>query len=89
MMHEVHSDERFHFYFVLLQIVTDPCSEYYVHAYINRKDVQEALHANVTNLKHDWEPCSEVITKWVDSASTVLPLLHELLNNGLRVWIFR
>ncbi|XP_014494536.1 serine carboxypeptidase-like 40 [Vigna radiata var. radiata] len=69
-------------------IVTDPCSEYYVHAYINRKDVQEALHANVTNLKYDWEPCSEVITKWVDSASTVLPILHELLNNGLRVWIF-
>ncbi|KAK7341090.1 hypothetical protein VNO80_24014 [Phaseolus coccineus] len=69
-------------------IVTDPCSEYYVHAYINRKDVQEALHANVTNLKYDWEPCSDVITKWVDGASTVLPLLHELLNNNLRVWIF-
>ncbi|KAL3000323.1 hypothetical protein AAZX31_09G206900 [Glycine max] len=69
-------------------IVTDPCSENYVYAYLNRKDVQEALHANVTNLKHDWEPCSDVITKWVDQASTVLPLLHEFLNNSLRVWIF-
>ncbi|XP_027354381.1 serine carboxypeptidase-like 40 isoform X2 [Abrus precatorius] len=69
-------------------IVTDPCSEYYVYAYLNRKDVQEALHANVTNLKYDWEPCSDVITKWVDSSSTVLPLLHEFLNNSLRVWIF-
>lgn len=69
-------------------VVTDPCSEYYVYAYLNRKDVQEALHANVTNLKYDWEPCSDVITKWVDSSSTVLPLLHEFLQNNLRVWIF-
>lgn len=35
----------------------DPCSEYYVYAYMNRPDVQEALHANVTKLDHDWEPC--------------------------------
>ncbi|KAK7312108.1 hypothetical protein VNO77_35706 [Canavalia gladiata] len=69
-------------------VVTDPCSDYYVYAYLNRKDVQEALHANVTNLKYDWEPCSDVITKWAESSSTVLPLLHEFLNNSLRVWIF-
>lgn len=35
----------------------DPCSDYYVHAYLNRPDVQEALHANVTKLTHDWESC--------------------------------
>jgi len=87
MIHEFHYN-RFHVC-IVLQIVTDPCSEYYVHAYMNRKDVQEALHANVTNLNYDWESCSDVITKWVDSASTVLPILHELLNNSIRVWIFR
>ncbi|XP_028960929.1 serine carboxypeptidase-like 40 isoform X2 [Malus domestica] len=65
----------------------DPCSEDYAYAYLNRPDVQQALHANVTKLSHDWEPCSDVIT-WGDSASTVLPLLHEFLENGLRVWIF-
>ncbi|KAK7263919.1 hypothetical protein RJT34_31518 [Clitoria ternatea] len=69
-------------------IVTDPCSENYVYAYLNRRDVQEALHANVTSLKYDWEPCSNVIEKWVDSSSTVLPFLHEFLKNSLRVWIF-
>ncbi|XP_058765801.1 serine carboxypeptidase-like 40 [Vicia villosa] len=69
-------------------IVTDPCSENYVYAYLNRPDVQEAIHANVTKLKYEWSPCSGVIRKWVDSAPTVLPLLHEFLNNGLRVWIF-
>jgi serine carboxypeptidase-like clade 2 len=69
-------------------IVNDPCGEFYVYAYLNRQDVQEALHANVTKLKYEWSPCSSVIRHWVDSASTVLPLLHEFLNNGLRVWIF-
>ncbi|CAL0304360.1 unnamed protein product [Lupinus luteus] len=69
-------------------IEIDPCSENYVYAYVNRGDVQEALHANVTNLKYDWELCSDVITKWVDSSSTVLPLITQFLNNGLRVWIF-
>ncbi|KAL6129705.1 hypothetical protein ACLB2K_073054 [Fragaria x ananassa] len=66
----------------------DPCSENYAYAYLNRPDVQEALHANVTKLSHDWEPCSDVITHWGDSSTTILPLLHEFMDNGLRVWIF-
>ncbi|XVF22904.1 hypothetical protein REPUB_Repub12eG0210900 [Reevesia pubescens] len=66
----------------------DPCSDYYVYAYLNRADVQEAMHANVTKLDHDWEPCSDIITKWGDSATTIIPLLQEFMANGLRVWIF-
>ncbi|GAU46802.1 hypothetical protein TSUD_268630, partial [Trifolium subterraneum] len=68
--------------------VNDPCGEFYVFGYLNREDVQKALHANVTKLKYEWSPCSSVIRHWLDSSSTVLPLLHEFLNNGLRVWIF-
>ncbi|XP_059649141.1 serine carboxypeptidase-like 40 [Cornus florida] len=66
----------------------DPCSENYVYAYLNRPDVQEALHANVTKLSYDWEPCSDVIKNWEDSPSTVIPLLKEFMANGLRLWIF-
>ncbi|KAE9598446.1 hypothetical protein Lal_00031396 [Lupinus albus] len=70
-------------------IVIDPCSGVYTHAYLNRANVQEALHANITKLKYDWESCSDIIfSKWGDSPSTIIPLLHEFLNNGLRVWIF-
>ncbi|KAF7836098.1 serine carboxypeptidase-like 40 [Senna tora] len=69
-------------------IIIDPCSDYYVTAYLNRGEVQKALHANVTKLKYEWSPCSNVITKWNDGPSTILPLLKELLNLGLRVWIF-
>ncbi|XP_062173809.1 serine carboxypeptidase-like 40 [Alnus glutinosa] len=66
----------------------DPCSFDYVYAYLNRPDVQEALHANVTKLTHDWDICSSFIKKWKDSPSTVIPLLRELMANGLRVWIY-
>ncbi|KAL3651660.1 hypothetical protein CASFOL_004662 [Castilleja foliolosa] len=67
----------------------DPCSEKYVHVYMNRADVQKALHANVTNnIPYDWELCSDVLEKWTDSPVTVLPLLKEFMNHGLRVWVF-
>ncbi|XP_057512805.1 serine carboxypeptidase-like 40 [Actinidia eriantha] len=66
----------------------DPCSYIYVHAYMNIPEVQKALHANVTKLSYDWESCSPVIQDWEDSPSTILPLLQEFMENGLRVWIF-
>lgn len=67
----------------------DPCTDYYTYAYLNRADVQKAMHANVTKLSYDWEPCSDVMQGWSDSASTVVPLLREFMASGLRVWVFR
>ncbi|XP_054795012.1 serine carboxypeptidase-like 40 isoform X2 [Prosopis cineraria] len=70
----------------LTSAVIDPCSEFYVKAYMNRAEVQEALHANVTKLTHHWTLCGGF--EWTDSPSTVLPLLQEFLDHSLRVWIF-
>ncbi|VAH27161.1 unnamed protein product [Triticum turgidum subsp. durum] len=67
----------------------DPCTDYYVDAYLNRPDVQKAMHANVTRLDHPWSACSEVLTRWVDSAKTVLPIIRELMKNNIRVWVYR
>ncbi|KAF3957327.1 hypothetical protein CMV_017648 [Castanea mollissima] len=66
----------------------DPCSNNYMYVYLNRPDVQEALHANVTKLTHDWEQCGDTIQAWTDSPSTIIPLLKEFMDNGIRVWIF-
>lgn len=35
----------------------DPCASDYTEKYMNRRDVQEALHANVTNLSYPWTHC--------------------------------
>ncbi|XP_052161558.1 serine carboxypeptidase II-3-like [Oryza glaberrima] len=66
----------------------DPCTDYYVEAYLNNPDVQKALHANITRLDHPWSACSGVLRRWVDSTSTVLPIIRELLKNNIRVWVY-
>ncbi|KAK4285452.1 hypothetical protein QN277_002147 [Acacia crassicarpa] len=66
--------------------VIDPCSDNYVYAYMNRAEAQEALHANVTKLTHDWKLCTR--SNWTDAPFTILPLLQEFLNHGLRLWIY-
>lgn len=66
----------------------DPCTEDFVETYFNREDVQRALHANITHLPYPYSPCSEVIEKWNDSPSTVLPVLRKLMKAGIRVWVY-
>ncbi|KAL3732643.1 hypothetical protein ACJRO7_029311 [Eucalyptus globulus] len=67
----------------------DPCGGHYVHAYLNREDVQEALHANVAKLHHEWQSCNDDIQKnWRDSPSTIIPLLQEVMSTGLRLWVY-
>ncbi|KAK6159381.1 hypothetical protein DH2020_006695 [Rehmannia glutinosa] len=36
----------------------DPCSDYYVYAYLNTPEVQKALHANVTGTPGPWDSCN-------------------------------
>uniref|UniRef100_A0ACD5UIU4 Uncharacterized protein n=1 Tax=Avena sativa TaxID=4498 RepID=A0ACD5UIU4_AVESA len=66
----------------------DTCTSNYVEAYLNKPDVQKALHANVTRIGRPWLACSEVFTRWVDSATTVLPIIRELVKNNIRVWVY-
>lgn len=57
-------------------------------AYLNSRDVQEALHANITRLNFKWQHCSDVIDSWKDSPATMIPLLRDFMAAGLRVWIY-
>ncbi|XP_043715570.1 serine carboxypeptidase-like 34 isoform X1 [Telopea speciosissima] len=66
----------------------DPCVSDYSEVYFNRPDVQEALHANVTNIPYPWTHCSNNISFWSDAPSSVLPIIKKLIDGGLRVWVY-
>ncbi|KAK3030573.1 hypothetical protein RJ639_039451 [Escallonia herrerae] len=66
----------------------DPCLSTYTEEYMNRQDVQEALHSNVTKIPYTWTHCSDRITFWADSADSMLPVIRKLIAGGLRIWIF-
>ncbi|URE01828.1 Serine Carboxypeptidase [Musa troglodytarum] len=67
----------------------DPCSEIYVEAYLNDPEVQKALHANVTKIDGPWSPCTSCSDlPWNDSPTSTLPVMKQLVNSGLRVWLF-
>ncbi|KAG7610121.1 Alpha/Beta hydrolase fold [Arabidopsis suecica] len=66
----------------------DPCASEYTEKYMNRKDVQEALHANVTNISYPWTHCSDTVSFWSDAPASMLPTLRTLVSAGLRVWVF-
>ncbi|XP_026394481.1 serine carboxypeptidase II-3-like [Papaver somniferum] len=67
----------------------DPCSDNYISNYLNIPQVQKALHANVTALPYPWESCSDMVEKlYHDSPLTVLPVIKELMNSGISVWMY-
>ncbi|KAA8533371.1 hypothetical protein F0562_033096 [Nyssa sinensis] len=66
----------------------DPCASDYTEVYMNRAEVQEALHANVTNISYPWTHCSDNITFWSDSPASILPIIKKLITGGLRVWVY-
>ncbi|KAH9608505.1 hypothetical protein KSS87_016488 [Heliosperma pusillum] len=66
----------------------DPCADYYTEAYLNRPDVQAALHANVTKIAYNWTHCSNNITFWGDAPASILPVIRKLVKGGLRIWVY-
>ncbi|WJX45057.1 Serine carboxypeptidase-like 34 [Trifolium repens] len=66
----------------------DPCASDYTAAYLNRPEVQKALHANVTNIPYPWSHCSNNISFWNDSPVSMLPVLKKLIAGGLRIWVY-
>lgn len=65
----------------------DPCSDTYVNSYLNSAEVQKAL--NIRGIPYSWAPCSfEITLGWQDSTKTVLPIFQELMQSGIRIWIY-
>lgn len=67
----------------------DPCTEKYSTKYYNLPEVQKAFHANVTGMPYAWNPCSDdLFEHWKDSPRSMLPIYHELIAAGIRIWVF-
>ncbi|KAJ4823284.1 hypothetical protein Tsubulata_038998, partial [Turnera subulata] len=67
----------------------DECVVKYTRIYMNRPEVQKALHANITLIPHPWVTCSSIVrSTWVDSPKSMLPIFKELIAAGIRIWVF-
>uniref|UniRef100_A0ACD5U5B0 Uncharacterized protein n=1 Tax=Avena sativa TaxID=4498 RepID=A0ACD5U5B0_AVESA len=67
----------------------DPCTQTYATEYLNREDVQRALHANTTGVPYPYALCRNAISSvWKDSDLTVVPIVKKLAQEGIRIWIF-
>ncbi|KAJ6690423.1 hypothetical protein OIU85_006664, partial [Salix viminalis] len=55
----------------------DECEVKYTERYMNRPEVQSALHANITRIPHSWVPCSSIVrNNWSDSPKSMLPIFQ-------------
>ncbi|KAL0653453.1 hypothetical protein Bca4012_096144 [Brassica carinata] len=69
----------------------DPCTESYADIYYNRPDVQRAMHANQTAIPYKWTACSDPVFNnwnWRLSDNSMLPIYKELMEAGLRIWVY-
>ncbi|KAL2484976.1 Serine carboxypeptidase-like 34 [Abeliophyllum distichum] len=66
----------------------DPCLSDYTEIYMNRPDVQKALHANITRIPYPWTHCSNNISFWRDAPASILPTISKLIAGGLRIWVY-
>ncbi|XP_019451019.1 PREDICTED: serine carboxypeptidase-like 34 isoform X1 [Lupinus angustifolius] len=66
----------------------DPCASDYTEVYLNRPEVQKALHANVTKIPYPWTHCSDNITFWNDAPHSILPIIKKLIAGGIRIWVY-
>ncbi|CAN8254711.1 unnamed protein product [Cochlearia groenlandica] len=66
----------------------DPCSKPYLLSYLNRANVQEAIH--VAKLPHKWIQCNgNVQHLWgLSSEDDIRPVINEIREAGIRVWIY-
>ncbi|KAG5629603.1 hypothetical protein H5410_001320 [Solanum commersonii] len=67
----------------------DPCLNEWINLYLNKPEVQKALHANTTNLPYSWEVCSGPLQyKMEDVAIDIIPLLSNILKQHIPILLF-
>ncbi|CAI9103884.1 OLC1v1002466C1 [Oldenlandia corymbosa var. corymbosa] len=70
-------------------LLQGPCSSEYVSDYFNNPAVQIALHANLTDaVPYPWSLCNVTVGNWTDYPDTSLPIIAELMAEGIQIWIY-
>ncbi|KAI4384411.1 hypothetical protein MLD38_002575 [Melastoma candidum] len=68
---------------------SEECIVMYTTKYMNRADVQKALHVNVAKIPHPWTTCSNAIrANWTDSPTSMHRVLKDLVSAGIRMWVY-
>ncbi|XWS64300.1 hypothetical protein CRYUN_Cryun06bG0174400 [Craigia yunnanensis] len=69
----------------------DPCIKERIHQYLNKPQVQEALHANTTDLPYLWELCGghDLVYQSENLGINVIPLLLKLLRSGIPILLYK
>lgn len=66
----------------------DVCGNNETYKYLNRKEVQEALHAELVGVTN-WSMCSQVVNYDNNSLEIpILPILGSLLNSGIQILVY-
>ncbi|CAN6363504.1 unnamed protein product [Urochloa humidicola] len=69
----------------------DPCTAWYAIDYLNKEEVQKAIHANVSGIiGNPWEMCNmPIYYNWTTvTPISMIPIYQELIGAGLKVWVF-
>ncbi|CAL4979393.1 unnamed protein product [Urochloa decumbens] len=69
----------------------DPCTAWYAIDFLNKNNVQEAIHANVSGIiGYPWAMCNmDIYYNWTTvTPISMIPIYQELIGAGLKVWVF-
>ncbi|MCD7464398.1 hypothetical protein HAX54_052659 [Datura stramonium] len=69
--------------------IADPCLADWINLYLNKPEVQKALHANTTHLPYAWDFCLGHLHYQIgDLAINVMPLLSNILKEHIQVLLY-
>ncbi|KAJ4848510.1 hypothetical protein Tsubulata_049892 [Turnera subulata] len=69
--------------------IGDPCLEDRIFAYLNKPEVQKALHANTTHLPFHWAFCEGPLVYQEENWEiNIIPLIADLIKDGIPVWLY-